>query len=138
VREFVDHVAEGRGVRRMVARLRRVRCRICAEQRVDRWFRARTSLTLAFWVARPVQPRSLMVTDERASTEIVGRIAYIDPSKQWGYLYGPVGERVYFHATTVLGEVSRLELGAVVCYRVTDGSYQLCAAQVTRCPGAGR
>jgi cold shock CspA family protein len=78
-----------------------------------------------------------MVADERASIKIAGRIAYIDPSRQWGYLYGPVGERVYFHATTVLGELSGLELGALVCYRVADGGDQLCAAQVARYPGAG-
>jgi cold shock CspA family protein len=80
----------------------------------------------------------LMVTHERASIEIAGRIAYIDPSKQWGYLYGPAGERVYFHATTVVGEISQLELGAVVCYRVADGGDQLCAAQVARSAKRGR
>jgi cold shock CspA family protein len=79
-----------------------------------------------------------MVTDERASIQSDGRVAYIDPSKQWGYLYGPAGERVYFHATAVLGEISRLELGAAVCYRVADGGDQLSAAQVARCMGAGR
>jgi cold shock CspA family protein len=78
-----------------------------------------------------------MVTDEGARIVIAGRIAYVDPSKQGGYLYGPAGERVYFHATAVLGEISQLELGALVCYRVADGGDQLCAAQVARYPGAG-
>jgi hypothetical protein len=79
-----------------------------------------------------------MVTDERATIEVVGRIAYIDPSRQWGYLYGPAGERVYFHATTVLGELSQLELGAAVCYRLADLGDQLCAAHVSRLMAAGR
>ena len=80
----------------------------------------------------------LMVTDERVSVEIAGRIAYIDPSKQWGYLHGPTGERVYFHATTVLCKVSQLELGAAVSYRLADGGDQLCAAHVARLTTAGR
>jgi len=79
-----------------------------------------------------------MVIDERAGSEIAGRIAYIDPSKQWGYLHGPAGERVYFHATTVLGEISELELGDAVGYRVADGGAQLCAARVARRTMSGR
>jgi len=79
-----------------------------------------------------------MVVEPHAGIEVAGRIAYIDPSKQWGYLYGPGGERVYFHATTVLGEISQLELGTAVGYRVADGGAQLCAAQVTRATRSGR
>jgi len=74
-----------------------------------------------------------MATNQRPGIETAGRVAYMDPSKQWGYLHGPGGERVYFHATTVAGEVAHLEPGAEVCYRVADGGDQLCAAQVTRC-----
>ena len=70
--------------------------------------------------------------ERRFAQTTFGRIAYIDPSNQWGYLYGPVGERVYFHATVVLGEISQLELGALVCYRVADGGDQLCASRVAQ------
>jgi cold shock CspA family protein len=80
----------------------------------------------------------LMVTGQRVSIDMAGRIAYIDPSKHWGYLHGPLGERVYFHATTVLGNVSQLELGDGVSYRLADGGDQLCAAQVARLRRAGR
>lgn len=79
-----------------------------------------------------------MATSERPGLESAGRIAYMDPSKQWGYLYGPTGERVYFHATTVLGGISRLEPGTAVSYRLADGGDQLCAAQVASRAGAAR
>lgn len=72
----------------------------------------------------------------RVEPEIVGRIAYVDPSKQWGYLHGPLGERVYFHSTGVFGEVAALRLGSEVCYRLADGGDQLCAVQVVRCRGS--
>ncbi len=79
-----------------------------------------------------------MATLELTHPEIAGRIAYIDPSKQWGYLHGPLGERVYFHATGVRDGIATLELGAEVRYHIADGGDQLCAAQVIRSTRRGR
>lgn len=79
-----------------------------------------------------------MVTRERTDSEILGRIAYIDPSKQWGYLHGPRGERVYFHATAVPDGIADLALAADVHYRIADGGDQLCATHVVRRERRGR
>jgi cold shock CspA family protein len=69
---------------------------------------------------------------------IVGRIAYVDPSKQWGYLHGPQGERVYFHATGVADGVAGLARGGEVRYRIAAGGDQLCAVEVVRAARRGR
>jgi cold shock CspA family protein len=76
-----------------------------------------------------------MISVDHLATEIVGRIAYVDPSNQWGYLHGPAGERVYFHATNVLHGIAQLQLGAEVCYRVAASGDQLCAVQVVHVTG---
>ncbi len=79
-----------------------------------------------------------MVIKKRAETEVAGRVAYVDPSKHWGYLYGPTGERVYFHAANVHGDIARLELGAEVWCRVADPADQLCAAETVRPAESGQ
>jgi cold shock CspA family protein len=79
-----------------------------------------------------------MLMLERADTEIVGRVAYVDPMKEWGYLHGPHGERVYFHASCMPGGLAGLELGATVCYSLAEGGDQLCATRVVRCMGRDR
>ena len=89
-------------------------------------------------MARAVQTATGMVMSQSPATEILGRVAYVDPSKQWGYLHGPAGERIYFHASGVRGGIGELELGSEVCFRVADGGDQLCAAQIARCPGRDR
>ena len=61
----------------------------------------------------------------------LGRVGFLDPTNRWGYLRGPVGERVYFHASNVSGGSSQLRSGVEVCYSLADGGDQLCA-QVVR------
>jgi len=76
-----------------------------------------------------------MIMFEPAEHEVLGRIAYIDPSRQWGYLHGPRGERVYFHATDVIRSITELAPGAQVCYRTVDSDRQPRAVQIVRCEG---
>lgn len=71
-----------------------------------------------------------MATLKSPEPNLVGRVAYIEPLKQWGYLHGPAGERVYFHASGILGGIAELGLGDEVCYGLADGGDQLGSAQV--------
>jgi cold shock CspA family protein len=89
-------------------------------------------------MARAMQHPWSMITLEVSEPDIIGRVAYIEPMQQWGYLHGPAGERVYFHASNVFGGIGKLGLGLEVCYRIARGGDQLCAAQVTRCAGRFR
>jgi len=75
-----------------------------------------------------------------ASTEgeITGEVVYLDPSQEWGYLNGPLGERVYFHASDVVGVVGELRPGTPVRYRLAVGVDQPCASMVVRTPGRRR
>jgi hypothetical protein len=70
--------------------------------------------------------------------EITGEVVYLDPSQEWGYLHGPLGERVYFHASDVLGSPGELRPGTPVRYIPAIGVDQPCAAMVVRCPGRRR
>jgi cold shock CspA family protein len=79
-----------------------------------------------------------MVMFGHAGTDNRGRVAYVDPTKQWGYLHGARGERVYFHTAGVHGGVGALEVGDEVWYRTTEGIDPLSAVQVVRCTGRGR
>jgi len=72
------------------------------------------------------------------ATDVVGHVAHIEPLKQWGYLHGPVGERVYFHSSVVLGGIAELKPGDEVCYHIATGGDQLCATQIVRCVKCGR
>jgi cold shock CspA family protein len=84
-------------------------------------------------VARVLQSPAIMIMVEPAEHEILGRIAYVDPSRQWGYLHGPYGERVYFHAADVMHAITDLAPGAQVCYRTIDRDRQPSAVQIVRC-----
>lgn len=88
-------------------------------------------------LACAVQPHRLMML-ERADNEIVGRIAYVDPSKEWGYLHGPRGQRVYFHAVAVQGAIADLALGAAVHYDLAPGGDPPCAISVVACARGAR
>lgn len=63
-----------------------------------------------------------MATLELPEPNLVGRVAYIEPLKQWGYLHGATGERVYFHASTILGGIAELGLGDEVCYDLANAA----------------
>jgi hypothetical protein len=76
-----------------------------------------------------------MVASKNERNEIVGRVAYIDPSNEWGYLHGPVGERLYF-ATD--GQLLPLEIGAEVRYRVSGLAAQTRSAQIIQCVRPGQ
>jgi cold shock CspA family protein len=71
-----------------------------------------------------------MITLEPPQPDRVGHVAYIEPLKQWGYLHGPAGERVYFHASGMRDGLSELELGDEVRYRVAPGGDRTCAVHV--------
>ena len=74
-----------------------------------------------------------MVMLEPSQPDLVGHVAYIEPLKQWGYLHGPAGERVYFHASGMRDGVLDVELGDEVRYRVAPRGDRTCAVQVLRC-----
>lgn len=79
-----------------------------------------------------------MITPEPSRPDLVGHVAYIEPLKQWGYLHGPSGERVYFHVSGMLGGFAELELGDEVRYHVAPGGDRTCAVQVLRRPRCDR
>jgi len=74
-----------------------------------------------------------MVASENEDNEIVGRVAYIDPANEWGYLHGPVGERLYFRAIATDGQLLPLEIGAKVRYRLSGFAAQTRSAQIIQC-----
>jgi len=83
-------------------------------------------------VARVLQSLHIMIMLAPDDNEICGHIAYVDPSRQWGYLHGPHGERVYFHASDAMYEITDLAPGAQVYYRTVDRDHQPCPVQIVR------
>lgn len=72
-----------------------------------------------------------MATLAVPDSDLVGRVAHVEPMRQWGYLYGSAGERVYFHASVIAG-AAELRPGDEVSYALARGSAQLCAARIRR------
>jgi hypothetical protein len=79
-----------------------------------------------------------MVASKNEPHEIVGRVAYIDPSNEWGYLHGPVGERVYFRTIATDGQQLPLDVGAEVRYRLSGHATRTHSAQIIQCMRPGR
>ncbi len=50
------------------------------------------------------------------------RVAYLDVEKEWGWLDADDGQRVYFHANSVLGGADQLEVGTEVRFRAEKGA----------------
>jgi ribosome-associated translation inhibitor RaiA/cold shock CspA family protein len=50
------------------------------------------------------------------------RVSYLDVQKEWGWLDADDGQRIYFHAHSVLGGADRLKVGTEVRFRAEQGS----------------